>query len=373
MSKIEITFAVSDFVAAFNQTINYTYPTVSIVGELANFRVSKNKWVYFDLKDEGASVKFFGSVYQLQGPLEEGMVLTVRGVPQLHPQFGFSVTIQSISLTGEGTLKRAAELLERKLRTEGLFDESRKRVLPYPPSSIGLITSGESAAYADFVKILNERWGGIAVQLYDVQVQGEDAPNQITEAIKHFNSHADTPEVLIITRGGGSADDLQAFNTEIVTRAVATSRIPTIVAIGHEVDVSLAELAADYRASTPSNAAQALVPTREDVRNLIHSQLQQAINNYKTAIQDEKKSAREAVNLAGLQLTHDIQSQIHNLKSIKQLLLALHPETLLKRGYAIARSSGQLVKSVKGVKEGAELSVQLQDGTLLTLVKGKVQ
>lgn len=366
-------FSVSDFVAVFNQTISYVYPTVSITGELANFRVSKNRWVYFDLKDESASVKFFGTIYQLSGPLEEGMMLTVRGVPQLHAQYGFSITIQGIQLSGEGTLKRASQLLEAKLRAEGLFEQTRKRLIDTPPASIGLITSSESAAYTDFIKVLNERWGGIEILLYDVQVQGEDAIMQIAQAIEYFNSHAQAPEVLVITRGGGSADDLQAFSSERVTRAVAASRVPTVVAIGHERDISLAEMAADVRASTPSNAAQLLVPERKQELVKIQTALAQVIDTLANRLREEKQEiARELQNI-GVELLAEIKSEKQNLNSILQLLDAMHPKELLKRGYAIVRSSGKVLKSTKGVKENAEIRVQLQDGTLLALVKGKVQ
>src|SRR5690554_6110271 len=146
----DIVFSVSDFVGVLNQTLEHAYPNVVIVGELANFKVSKNRWVYFDLKDEYASVRFFGTVYNLPGPLEDGMMLQVRGNPRLHPLYGFSVSVQTIQPVGEGSLKKAAALLQAKLTAEGLFEESRKRPLPYPPARIGLITSGESAAYADF-------------------------------------------------------------------------------------------------------------------------------------------------------------------------------------------------------------------------------
>ena len=126
-NKESIILGVSDFVALLNQTLEFAYPNVVIVGELANFRISKSKWVYFDLKDEFSSVKFFGSVYHLPGPLEDGLMLQVRGAPRLHTQYGFSVNIQSIQTVGEGSLKRAAALLEAKLRTEGLFEPARKR------------------------------------------------------------------------------------------------------------------------------------------------------------------------------------------------------------------------------------------------------
>jgi exodeoxyribonuclease VII large subunit len=156
--KTTIELSVSEFVELLNQTLEFAYPDLVIVGELANFRVSKNRWVYFDLKDEQASVKFFGTVYNLPGPLEDGMLLKVWGQPRLHNLYGFSITVMNIQPSGEGSIRRAAKLLQAKLASEGLFDETRKRPIPYPPQRIGLITSKQSAAYADFVKILQARW-----------------------------------------------------------------------------------------------------------------------------------------------------------------------------------------------------------------------
>src|SRR4051812_49173825 len=167
----DIAFSVSEFVAILNQTLEFAYPGVTVTGEIANFRVSKNRWVYFDLKDDNATVKFFGTVYQLPGPLEDGMMLAVRGTPKLHNLYGFSVNIMSMRPVGQGSIKKAAALLQAKLQAEGLFDPLRKRALPYPPTKVGLITSGESAAYRDFVKVLAARWGGIEITLIDVQVQ----------------------------------------------------------------------------------------------------------------------------------------------------------------------------------------------------------
>ena len=157
MSELLI-LGVSDFVTYVNQTLETAYPYVTIEGELANFRVSRNRWVYFDLKDAEASVRFFGTVYALPGPLEDGMVLRVSGNPRLHSQFGFSVNVQTITPVGEGSLRRAADLLAAKLQAEGLFALERKRVLPYPPRRIALLTADKSAAYVDFLKILNARW-----------------------------------------------------------------------------------------------------------------------------------------------------------------------------------------------------------------------
>lgn len=360
----ELVFSVSDFVAVLNQTMEYAYPAVVIEGELANFRVSKNRWVYFDLKDDDSSVKFFGTVYNLPGPLEDGMMLRVRGVPRLHNLYGFSVNVQFIQPVGEGSIRRASDLLMAKLTAEGLFDEARKRPLPYPPARIGLIASKESAAYHDFMKILSARWGGIEIILADVQVQGEPAPGQIVEAITQLNQLADPPEVLIITRGGGSAEDLQAFSTESVTRAVAASRIPTLVAIGHEVDISLAELAADVRASTPSNAAELLTPDRVHVQASLVQMRSQLLGMTEQVVKDARRYLQEqTVSLQQLTI-RPLETARLRLSSATALLNALNPESILQRGYALVRDhEGKLVRSARGLSKNAIVEVQFKDGT----------
>lgn len=359
----EILYSVTDFVAVFNQTINYAYPVVTIEGELSNFRVSKNRWVYFDLKDEYSSVKFFGTIYQLPGPLTDGMLLRVTGSPQLHPQFGFSIKVQLINLAGEGTIKKASQLLEAKLQKEGLFDVSRKRTVSYPPSSIGLIASGESAAFSDFNKILNSRWAGVEVLHYDVQVQGDDAPKQIISAITFFNQLANPPEVLAITRGGGSLDDLQVFSTEQVARAVAGSRVPTIVAIGHERDVSLAEKAADLHASTPSNAAELLVPDKKEVSRHIKNQMVSLEQSVRSVLDYR----RQEIDNIGISLMHNVENKLENvllqLKSKTDLLDSLNPRNVLKRGYSVVRKNKIAVRSTADIISGDELTIEFYDGS----------
>jgi len=367
---VEQVFSVSEFVAVLNQTLEFAYPNIVIVGELANFRVSKSRWVYFDLKDESATVKFFGTVYMLPGPLEDGLLLQVRGAPRLHPQFGFSVNVQNIQPVGRGSLKRAAALLEAKLRAEGLFEPQRKRLLPHPPQQIGLITSRESAAYHDFMKILNDRWGGVEVTLADVQVQGEASPVQIVRAIKYFNEQALAPEVLIITRGGGSAEDLAAFNTEQVTRAVAASRIPTLVAIGHEVDISLAELAADQRASTPSNAAQLLVPDKHyelDRLKANHESLGQLLSDL---VANGKLLLNQQVVQLNQLITQYLTQQNAFLNSKIGLLEALSPQNALKRGYAIIHKGTKAIISVQQLHPEDDISIQLADGGANATITG---
>jgi exodeoxyribonuclease VII large subunit len=369
MLEHEPIFSVSDFVAATNQTLEFAYPSVVIEGELTNFKVSKNKWIYFDLKDDTASVRFFGTVYILPGPLEDGMMVRVRGTPRLHQLYGFSVTVQHMQPVGEGAIRRASNLLQAKLAAEGLFDEERKRLLPYPPARIGLIASKESAAFIDFMKILDARWGGLEIVHVDVQVQGELAPRQVVGAIEQLNLLADPPEVIVITRGGGSADDLQAFSTEQVARAVATSRIPTLVAVGHEIDVSLAELAADKRASTPSNAAELLTPDK----HALLLGLGDVLKQFEQAANANMQTAHDLLALRFDTLNRELDAVItvakQQLVVTQRLLAAMNPTAILQRGYAIVRSRGGVIRSAAALSHGDIVNIEFNDGHSVAEVK----
>lgn len=365
----EIVFSPADFVAVFNQTLELAYPSVIIEGELANFRVSRNAWVYFDLKDDLASVKFFGSVFKLPGPLQDGLRVRVTGQPKLHPQFGFSITFNTVVPVGEGSIKKAADLLRAKLEAEGLFAPKRKRPLPQVPARIGLITAAASAACADFIKILNGRWGGVEVLLADVPVQGQEAPTAIVTALEHFEQISPPIDVLVITRGGGSAQDLAAFNDERVVRAVAGSRTPTLVAIGHEVDISLAELAADRRASTPTNAAQIVVPDR-------HHEIMQLHNlqtNFKKLLSDNLRGALEQAQAEQKYLTSQVSSLLavagRDLEATRKLVGIFDPLSALKRGYAIIKKGRAHISSVKQVSRGDNLGIDLSDGKINATAK----
>ena len=366
----ELVLSPTDFVALVNQTLEFAYPQVVIEGELSGFRVAKNRWLYFSLKDDVSTVQFFGSVYQLSGPLEDGLNLRVVGAARLHPKFGFSVNVSSMTPVGEGSIKKGADLLRAKLETERLFEASRKRSLPAYPARIGLITAAGSAACADFIKILNERWGGVEVSLADVYVQGDRAVLQITKAFEHFNQLAEVPDVLVVTRGGGSAEDLAAFNDERVVRAVAASRIRTLVAIGHEVDESLAELAADVRASTPTNAAMALVPDKshelsrlEIWRSALGSDLHEV---YKQARSQAKQNGEYLTS----QVSRLLEIEQDRLITSRRLASLFNPEAALKRGYAMVKKTGHLVTRVSQTGIGDRLSVSLSDGTLDVETKG---
>ena len=262
------TLSVSQFVQGLNAALEEAlFPYgAAIEGEVAEYRVSQDKWVWFLLKDATAVVSCFSTVWQLRQPLEDGMKVRVHGLPKVHPKSGkFSVNVDRVEMVGEGALKRAFELLKKKLDAEGLFAPGRKRALPRIPERVGLIASTESAAYSDFLRILGNRWGGLKIQAAHVQVQGRDAVRDIVGAFAYFNAHPELAEVLVLTRGGGAMEDLHAFNSEEVVRAIFGSKIPVVVGVGHERDETLADYVADVRASTPSNAAERLVPDRRDV------------------------------------------------------------------------------------------------------------
>lgn len=354
----------SDFVALVNQTLEFAYPNVVIEGEICNFQVARGRWVYFALKDELSTVQFFGSVYNLPGPLEDGLQVRVLGNPRLHAKFGFSVNVLSIAPVGQGSIKKAADLLSAKLAAEGLFDPARKRGLPAMPSRIGLITAGKSAAYADFVKILAERWGGVEIDFADALVQGDQAPISIIKAIEHINQLAEPPEVLVITRGGGSAEDLAAFNDERVVRAVATSRIPTLIAIGHEIDESLAELAADARASTPSNAASLVVPDRKHEISGLQIKRQSLAADVVDIYGDQLIYLEDSRVHLAQQITRLLEVERERLGASRRLSSLYDPRAALRRGYALVRKDGKIVSRVALAKLRDSLQLDLSDGKL---------
>ena len=330
-------FSVSDFIALTNQTLEYAYPRVAIEGEVASFKVNQGKYVFFDLKDAQGSVGCFMTVWQLRMPIEDGMKVVVIAIPKLTPWGKFSLTVQAVRLSGEGSLKKSFELLKAKLATEGLFAPERKRSLPQMPSHVAVISSTQAAGYADFVKILDDRWGGMRVDVAHVQVQGEGAPDQIIRALKYFNEQESLPDVVVIVRGGGSADDLSTFNDELLVREVAASRVPTLVGIGHEVDESLVDLAADVSAATPSNAAQLLVPDRADILRRLGDAQRGAIRSVELHEKNIRTHVRDALVGAADRSASAVDELLRTAASKRQLVAAYEPRLVLQRGYALLR------------------------------------
>ena len=377
--------SVSEFLTIINETLGFAYPQVIVEGEVSSFKVNQGKFVFFDLKDEKAVLNCFMMTHQLKLPIEDGMKIRATGTPKVFPKSSrFSLTVRDIELAGEGALRRALELLKRKLDGEGLFDPARKRPLPAFPHRIGLITSGTSAAYSDFIKILNARWSGVEVLLADVSVQGAGAPDQVVGALEYFNQLAHPVDVLVLIRGGGSLEDLMAFSTEPVARAVAASRTPIVVGVGHEIDFSLADYAADVRAATPTDAARLVVPDRREIAGRIDHLTHRAEASLTAAVTARARRTDRAVGQLEASLRHPReQLQAHTtalwrsldrLSSHRQLLAArtvalervlrgLDPKAVLNRGYAIVRTpDGRLVRRPADVQPGDALAIQVAEG-----------
>lgn len=330
-------FSVSDFIAVANQTLEYAFPTVEIEGEVASFKVNQSKFVFFDIKDTGGSIGCFMTVWQMRVPIEDGMKVIISATPKLTQWGKFSLTIKSIRPSGEGALKKSFELLRAKLDKEGLFAPERKRRLPAIPQHVAVISSTQAAGYADFIKILNDRWGGIKIDVAHVQVQGVGAPEQIIGAIDYFNQQEILPEAIVIVRGGGSADDLSTFNDEPLVRAIAASRIPTLLGIGHEIDESLSDMVADVRASTPTNAAQILVPDKHEIIRSVRLQINSILPRMVQIIDQQKLLIRDKLSKAIESIERSILDNDRQVKSLISILNQLDPKVILARGYALIR------------------------------------
>ncbi len=353
--------SVSDFIALTNQTLEYAYPSVAIEGEVSEFKVSQGKWVYFKLKDDTATVECFMTLWQLRVQIEDGMKVVVLASPKLTDWGKFSLTVKSIKPSGEGALKKSFELLKAKLDKEGLFSPDRKRALPTIPKHVAVISSTAAAGYADFIKILDDRWGGVEVDVAHVQVQGASAPDQIIRALEYFNTRDVLPEVIVVIRGGGSADDLSAFNDEKLVRAIASSRIPTLVGVGHEVDESLCDLAADVSASTPSNAAQILVPDKNEIIRSVNYKLKSLIPKLSSILSRESDIARSSLSYIFDKFEREIQKHQEIVSGVRGVLTQLNPETVLARGYALLRGEIDIGGSIEIETKSNIIKAEVKD------------
>lgn len=352
--------SVSDFIALTNQTLEYAYPSIEIEGEVASFKVNQGKFVFFDLKDAGGSVGCFMMLFQLRTPIEDGMKVVVTASPKLTQWGKFSLTVRAIRPSGEGSLKKSFELLKAKLEKEGLFSPERKRILPREPQHIAVISSTQAAGYADFIKIINDRWGGMKVEVAHVQVQGADAADQIIRALKHFNSQEEMPEAVAIIRGGGSADDLSVFNDELLVREIATSRIPTLVGVGHEIDESLADLAADVRASTPSNAAQILVPDKHERVQFLRHKIAGLLPRTEQAISKKQLDITRHIDKSFQAISRRYDFYDMQLASRQAILAQLNPHKVLARGYAIVTGDITVNRMIRIEKSDIIISAEVR-------------
>ena len=364
---------------------------VAVKGEISNYKVYPSGHHYFTLKDEGGALKcvmFKGSALRLRFRPENGMTVIAMGKVSVYPRDGaYQLYCTAMAMDGIGDLYAAFEQLKKKLAAQGLFDPAHKKQLPQYPGTIGIITSEAGAAVHDMLRILRKRYPLTKVRLLPVRVQGVEAPGEIAAAIGYAN-HYKLADLLIVGRGGGSIEDLWAFNDERVAYAIYQSQIPVISAVGHEPDVTISDYVADLRAATPSNAAELAVADQEALYQTLDS-MSAAMT---TALTRQLKSARKHYDIlrssAALQSpvgyleqrrksldmvkNRMISAQNTGINRKKQRYIALvskldamSPLKVLTRGYAMAqKEDGQVIRSVQQLQCNERFSVMLSDGSI---------
>ena len=368
---------------------------VAVKGEISNYKVYPSGHHYFTLKDEGGALKcvmFKGNAIRLRFRPENGMKVIAMGKISVYPRDGaYQLYCTAMAMDGVGDLYAAFEQLKKKLAAQGLFDPAHKKPLPRYPGTIGIITSSAGAAVHDMLRILRKRYPLSKVLLLPVRVQGAEAPGEIAGAIRYANYHR-LADLLIVGRGGGSIEDLWAFNEEIVARAIYDSDIPVISAVGHEPDVTISDYVADLRAATPSNAAELAVPDQDALRQALDSMSAAMV----TALNRQLKAARKHFEVLSaspalnspygyldqrrkdLEMVKNrmISAQIQGINQKKQRYIAniskldaMSPLKVLTRGYAMAQTEeGSVIKSVRQVNKGDSIRVAISDGILTARV-----
>lgn len=369
--------------------------SIAVKGEISNYKVYPSGHHYFSLKDEGGALKcvmFRSSAIRLKFKPENGMQIIAMGKISVYPRDGtYQLYCSALALDGVGDLHAAFEQLKAKLASQGLFDPNHKKPIPRYPSRIGIVTSSAGAAVHDMLRILKKRYPLTEVCLLPVRVQGVEAPGEIAAAIRYANHH-NLADLLIVGRGGGSIEDLWAFNDEMVAHAIYDSRIPIISAVGHEPDVTISDYVADLRAATPSNAAELAVPDQDAIRESLdrmHSimatsilrqlkglrqQLQTLCNSpsLRSPVQyiNNKRDVLQLLSARMLAAQQRIVSdKKHKFIALTSKLDAMSPLKVLTRGYAmVASTDGTVVRSVKQVNIGEEIMISLNDGNLTAMI-----
>lgn len=370
--------------------------SIAVRGEISNYKVYPSGHHYFTLKDNESSLRcvmFKGNAMRLRFRPENGMQLVAMGKISVYPRDGaYQLYCSALVLDGAGDLHAAFEQLKAKLAAQGMFDPNHKKPIPKFPKTIGIVTSSAGAAIHDMLRILRKRFPLVHVRLLPVRVQGAEAPSEIASAIYYANAW-NLADLLIVGRGGGSIEDLWAFNDELVAKAIYDSEIPVISAVGHEPDVTISDYVADLRAATPSNAAELAVP---DCDALMQS-LDSAYSRMLTVINRQVANARRHLSLlaANACLQNPIQYvqqrklavehlgnrlisgyerslsvKKHQFASITAKLDAMSPLKVLSRGYSMTQDSdGNLISSIYATQTGDHIQITLSDGTLSTIVE----
>lgn len=371
------------------------FPDIWVEGEISNLSIPQSGHAYFTLKDEQSqirSVLFRSAQRFLKFTLQHGMQVICRGrVSVYEPRGEYQLIVDYIEPKGIGALQLAFEQLKAKLEKEGLFDLDHKRPLPLLPQRIGIITSPTGAAIRDMLRVIKRRHPRMHILIYPVPVQGIEAAPAIVEAIQHFNRDQNV-DVMIVGRGGGSLEDLWAFNEEPVARAIYASKIPVISAVGHETDYTISDFVADLRAPTPSAAAEMVVKSEESFREFISSLESSLIKRIRQQIDLTRASLREFTRLLGdprrlleqyVQRVDELTGRLatglrHHVRRDRALLTALtagldhlNPLGILSRGYSVTRKlpEGVILKDASYVRPGDLLNTKLHNGEIISRVE----
>jgi len=380
-------YTVSELTFQIRDILEGRYPDVWVTGEVSNFRNPESKHYYFSIKDESSQMRavIFGGRQRLTFDIEDGLELICHGKVSVYSARGeYQIIIDHCEPKGKGALQLAFEQLKMKLTAEGLFSKERKRALPFLPKKIGVVTSPTGAAIRDIIHVLTRRFPTIEVLLNPVKVQGEGAAEEIAQAINEMNIRDDI-DVLIVGRGGGSLEDLWAFNEEVVARAIFASRIPVISAVGHEIDFTIADFVADVRAPTPSAAAEIVVPRKEDLEGEIRDLKRQLLLAIRQDLQTKWSEVQKLkgritdpsrrfpdlyMRVDGLSerlrnaIWTDLQKREQILQRLQSNLKHLSPINILEKGYAVVtkKEGAGPIKSAKSLKEGAAVNIRFYEG-----------
>lgn len=371
---------------------NIVLNNVWIKGEISNFKHHYSGHLYITLKDEGAVLKavmFRGSAQSLAFEPSDGMKVLARGRISVYEAGGsYQLYIEEMMPDGVGELYTAYEQLKKQLEAEGLFAPEHKKPIPKFPSAVGVVTASTGAAVRDIINVITRRFPMAEIVLYPAQVQGTGAAESIVKAIEYFNVTGGV-DTLIVGRGGGSIEDLWAFNEEITARAIFASKIPVISAVGHETDFTIADFAADLRAPTPSAGAEIAVPSAIELRNRIDTDKNRLSRNIAGRIENSRmllkrfkmKTPKGKIDDCNLRLDALVKSMYSgfkmkamdarkNLSSASAKLDALSPLQTLSRGYSIPTfEDGSVIRSAEDMKQGMEFTLRMRDGKHRCIVK----
>ena len=342
---------------------------IRVTGEITNLKYHSTGHVYFSIKDETSKVNcFFPASYVKTSKvkLEDGMKIIINGYINVYKKGGtYTLFIRSVEDCGAGELASAFEILKQKLDAEGLFAPEKKKPIPKFPKKIGIVTSETGAALQDILKIIKGRTNLVDIVIFPVLVQGAGAAADIAGMLDVISENFDDIDTLIVGRGGGAAEDLQAFNEEIVARAIYRCKIPVISAVGHEIDFTIADFVADRRAETPTAAAEMAVPDMAELRNRVEIFKNNLVSEMNGKIKLDELTASNYLMSMQNALRNIMASAEHRLEKYSLILEENNPTNILGKGYSLMQDmDGGVISSVSAVKAGGEYMVRLKDGTV---------